>query len=68
MVVLRDKKQIYQQAGRKQSLEESIKKDKEIITLLDSNHIIYGTYYHKTINIVCDNIIKNFRNEVYLNG
>lgn len=59
MVVLRDRTQKFEQIGRKQNLEESIKKDKEIIKLLDDNKIVYGTYYHKTMNVLVDNIIKN---------
>lgn len=59
MVVLRDKKQKYEQVGRKQTLEESIKKDKEIIDLLNSYGLRYGTYYHKTMNVLVDNIVKS---------
>lgn len=59
MVVLRNKKQTYEQTGRKQNFEESLEKDKEILKLLDDNKIIYGTYYQKTINVVIQNIINN---------
>lgn len=58
LVVLRNTKQEYQQSGRKESLEESIKKDKEIMELLDSNKLLYGTYYQSTLDVVVKNIEK----------
>ena len=58
MVVLRDKKQAFEQTGRMQNLEESIQKDKEIRALLDGYNLYYGTYYHKTMNVLVENIIK----------
>ena len=56
LVVLRNKQQEYQHAGRKESYEESIKKDREIIELLDEHKIIYGTYYQTTLDVVVRNI------------
>lgn len=61
VIVLRDKKQQYEQSGRKQTLNESILKDKEIRKLLDDNNFIYGTYYHSTTNVLVDNIMKNLK-------
>lgn len=61
VIVLRDKKQAYEQSGRKQTLNESIAKDKQIRKLLDDNDIIYGTYYHSTTGVLVDNIIKNLK-------
>ena len=61
LIVLRDKKQTYEQSGRKQTLNESISKDKQIRKLLDDNEIIYGTYYHSTTGVLVDNIIKNLK-------
>lgn len=59
LVVLRNKKQSFQQIGRKQNLEESIEKDKEIIDLLTKNNILFGTYYQSTLDVVVSNIEKN---------
>ena len=58
LVVLRNKKQEYQQAGRKESYEESLLKDREIIELLDDNKLLYGTYYQSTLDVVVKNIEK----------
>lgn len=58
LVVLRNKKQEYQTAGRKETLEESIKKDNEIIQLLNDNNLLYGTYYQSTLDVVVKNIEK----------
>lgn len=58
LVVLRNKKQSFQQIGRKQNLEESIEKDKEIIDLLTKNNILFGTYYQSTLDVVVSNIEK----------
>ncbi len=63
IIVLRDKRLKYEQAGRKESKEESFKKDKEIKDLLDNNKIYYGTYYHKTIDTtLVDNIMTTLKN------
>lgn len=59
LVVLRNTKQEYQQAGRKQTLEESLEKDREIIKLLDDSKLIYGTYYQSTLDVVVKNIEKS---------
>ncbi len=53
----------YQQTGRIQNAQESKEIDRKIIDFLDSNHIYYGTYYHKTVNVLIDNIIKNLKKE-----
>ena len=50
----------YQQAGRLQNLQESRAIDNKIKQFLKDNKIYFGTYYHHTIDIVIDNIIKNF--------
>lgn len=57
--VKRDASQ-YQQEGRLQDLAESMKKDEEILSLLDENQIYYGTYYHKTVGKIVDNSIRTF--------
>lgn len=59
VIVLRDKKLKYETAGRKESYEDSLKIDKSIKELLDKNKIYYGTYYHKTVDVLVENIIKN---------
>lgn len=61
VIVLRDKKQSYEQSGRKQTLNESIIKDTEIRKLLDDSRIIYGTYYHSTTKVLVDNIMTNLK-------
>lgn len=48
----------FQQQGRIHTLEESKEIDKEIKKFLSDNKIYYGNYYHKTLDIVVDNIIK----------
>ena len=53
----------YQQTGRLQNAQESKEIDRKTIDFLDSNHIYYGTYYHKTVNVLIDNIIKNLKKE-----
>lgn len=50
----------YQQTGRLQTLEESIAIDNSIKGFLKENNIYYGTYYHHTLDVLVDNIIKNF--------
>ena len=49
----------FQQQGRIHTLEESKKIDKEIKKFLVDNNIYFGNYYHKTLNVVVDNIILN---------
>ena len=51
----------YQQIGRLQTLDESKAIDRSIINFLQTNGIYYGTYYHSTLNVLVDNIIKNFK-------
>jgi tRNA uridine 5-carbamoylmethylation protein Kti12 len=60
LVVLRDDKKEYQQSGRKETLEESKEKDKEICKLLDDNKIYYGSYSHEKMDLIIDNIIKTY--------
>lgn len=50
----------YQQTGRLQTREESIAIDNSIKGFLKENNIYYGTYYHHTLDVLVDNIIKNF--------
>lgn len=50
----------FQQAGRIHDLEQSKSIDKQVKTFLEDNNIYYGSYYHKTINILVDNIIKTY--------
>lgn len=49
----------YQQTGRIHSLQESKAIDNKIKQFLKSNNIYFGTYYHSTVNVLVDNIIKN---------
>jgi hypothetical protein len=55
--IVRNKRQEFQQNGRKQNLEESKEKDKEILNLLKDNEIVFQTYYHKDIKDVVNTII-----------
>lgn len=48
----------FEQQGRIHTLEESKEKDLQIKRLLDENSVYYGNYYHKTVPVVIDNIIK----------
>ncbi len=48
----------YEQAGRLHTLEESRKVDGEVKDILGRNGIYYGTYSHRTIDIVVENIQK----------
>ena len=50
----------YENAGRIHDLEESRRIDKEILQFLKENNIYYGTYYHKTVSVVVNNIQKHF--------
>lgn len=52
----------FQQTGRIHSLEESKKIDNKIRDLLEKYDIYFGTYYHSTMDVVVDNIIKNYNN------
>ena len=52
----------FQQSGRIHSQEESIKIDDKIKNLLEKYDIYFGTYYHSTMDVVVDNIIKNYNN------
>lgn len=52
----------YQQAGRIHSLQESKAVDNKIKQFLKSNNIYFGTYYHSTVNVLVDNIVKNLNN------
>ncbi len=53
---------VFQQAGRLHNLEESIKIDDNIKGFLRENNIYFGTYYHETLNVLVDNILKHFHN------
>lgn len=52
----------YQQTGRIHSLKESKAVDSKIKLFLKSNNIYFGTYYHSTVNVLVDNIVKNLNN------
>lgn len=49
----------FQQTGRIQNYEESKAIDIKIKDFLNENNIYYGNYYHKTVGILVENIIKN---------
>lgn len=51
----------FEKEGRIHSLEESKEKDKEINSFLNNKSIYYGVYTHANINILVDNIIKNYK-------
>ena len=53
---------VFQQAGRLQNLEESQVIDKKIKDFLEKNNIYFGTYYHQTVDVLIDNIVKNLNN------
>ncbi len=48
----------FEKEGRLQNLEESKQIDSKIKKLLDDNSIYYGQYYHKTVPIIIENIVK----------
>lgn len=48
----------FEQQGRIHNLAESKEKDAEIKQMLDENMVYYGNYYHKTVPVIIDNIIK----------
>ena len=48
----------YEQTGRVHTLAESREVDRAIRQFLDGNNIYYGTYYHKTVPVIVDNIQK----------
>lgn len=48
----------FETEGRLHNLGESIQLDNKIKALLDEHSIYYGQYYHKTVPVVIDNIIK----------
>lgn len=52
----------FQQAGRIHNLQQSKEVDNKIKQFLKSNNIYFGTYYHSTVNVLVDNIIKNLNN------
>lgn len=60
LFINRDKE--YQQTGRIHSLQESKAVDNKIKQFLKSNNIYFGTYYHSTVNVLVDNIVKNLNN------
>ena len=49
----------FQQTGRIHDLSESKAIDRKIKQFLNDNDIYYGTYYHKTVDVLVDNIMKN---------
>ena len=48
----------FEQQGRIHNLAESKEKDAEIKQMLDENMVYYGNYYHKTVPVIIDNIVK----------
>lgn len=58
LFIQRDKSH-FQQEGRIQNLEESIKLDRKIKKILKENNIFYGTYRHENVKYIADNIIRN---------
>lgn len=53
---------VYQQQGRLQNLEESKLIDESVIGFLRANHVYFGTYYHQTLGVLVDNIVKHLNN------
>ncbi len=51
----------FEKEGRLQNLDESIRLDKKIKRLLDDNSIYYGQYYHKTVPVIIENIVKTLQ-------
>ena len=43
------------------NLEESKEKDNEIKQMLDEHSVYYGNYYHRTVPVIIDNIVKTLR-------
>lgn len=54
--------QVFQQAGRIHNAAESIAIDKRVQDFLQAHQIYYGTYYHSTVGVLVNNIIKNLAN------
>lgn len=52
----------FQQAGRVHNLEQSVQIDSEIKGFLKENDIYFGTYYHHTLGVLVDNIVRNLHN------
>ena len=48
----------FEQQGRIHNLEESKEKDNEIKQMLDEHSVYYGNYYHRTVPVIIDNIVK----------
>lgn len=53
---------VFQQAGRIHNASESIAIDKRVQDFLQAHQIYYGTYYHSTVGVLVNNIIKNLAN------
>ena len=66
VVVERDLSVKFEQEGRIHNLEESIKKDGEIITLLDSHNIDYQRFDRNNISGILDGIISKI-NDIKIN-
>lgn len=52
----------FQQAGCIHDLEQSKVIDSQIKTFLQAHNIYFGTYYHKTIDVLINNIVTNLEN------
>lgn len=50
--------QRFEQQGRIHNLSESQEIDKQIKSMLEENSVYYGQYFHETVPVVIDNIIK----------
>lgn len=48
----------FEPQGRVHNLEESKQIDEKIKSLLEEYEVYYGQYYHKTVPVVIDNIVK----------
>lgn len=47
----------YEQNGRLQNKDEASKIDGELLTILKDNKVYYGTYNHKTLDVIVGNIV-----------
>lgn len=52
----------FQQQGRLHNFEESKLIDESVKGFLRANNIYFGTYYHQTLDVLVDNIVKHLNN------
>ena len=50
----------FEKVGRIHNEQQSKQLDADIKQILDENHINYGTYYHKTLDVVVRNVINHY--------